>query len=154
MARDFKSVGEIGTARRFKVDVNEVPIGIKTPLELGQGHEGILTMHTVLRDQVADNLRNLILTNYGERLGLYSFGANLRELSMERGTDDFEVEAIIRIRTAASKFMPYVDLQTFESRANRDLSTGLVRVRIRIGYGVPTLGISRGVIEVVIFVAG
>lgn len=123
-------------------------------MELGQGHEGIFAMHTSLRDQIGDNLRNLILTNRGERLGLYNFGANLRELTMERGSDDFEVEAIIRIREAASKFMPYVDLQTFESKASRDKSTGLVKVRIRIAYGVPTLGIARGVIEVVIFVAG
>jgi phage baseplate assembly protein W len=154
MARDFKSVGETGSARRFKTEPNEIPIGIKTPIELGQGHEGIFTMHTSLRDQIGDNLRNLILTNHGERLGLYNFGANLQELSMERGNDDFEVEAIIRIREAVSKFMPYVDLQTFESRSNRDNVTGLFRVRIRVTYGVPTLGISRGILEVVIFVAG
>lgn len=154
MARDFKSVGEIGSARRFKVDTNEIPIGIKTPIELGQGHDGLFAMHTSLKDQIADNFRNLLLTNHGERVGLYNFGANLRELSMERGTDEFEVECIIRIRDAAAKFMPYIDLQTFESRSNKDLITGLYRTRIRISYAVPTLGINKCVTEVVIFVAG
>lgn len=154
MARDFKSVGEVGSARRFKVDANEIPIGIKTPMELGQGHDGIFAMHTSLRDQIGDNLRNLILTNHGERLGFYDFGANLRELTMEHGNDNFETESIIRIKTAVAKFMPYIDLQTFESRSNHDALTDLIRVRIRISYGVPTLGINKSLIEVVIFVAG
>jgi phage baseplate assembly protein W len=154
MARDFKSVGEQTSARRFQVDNNEVPIGIKTPMELGQSHAGIVAMHTSLRDQIGDNLRNLILTNRGERVGLYDFGADLRELSMERGRDDFETEAIIRIRRAVSKYMPYVDLQTFESTSVLNRQSGLIKVRIRVTYGVPTLGIASGLIEVILFVAG
>lgn len=154
MARDFKSVGETGSARRFTTDTNEIPIGIKTPLELGEGHDGLFAMHTSLKDQIADNFRNLVLTNHGERLGMYNFGANLRELTMERGTDEFEVECIVRIRDAASKFMPYIDLQTFESKSTKDPHTGLYRTKIRIAYGVPTLGINKCVTEVTIFVAG
>lgn len=154
MARDFKSVGETQTARRFQKDVNEIPIGIKTPLELGEGHDGLFAMHLNLRDQVADNLRNLILTNHGERLGLYDFGANLRELTLESGQDDFEIEAISRIKTAVTKYMSYIDLETFQSSIERDLEADLTKVRIVIAYSVPKLGITRGLIETNIFVAG
>ena len=30
--------------------------------------------------QLADNFRNLIMTNHGERLGRYNYGANLNSL--------------------------------------------------------------------------
>ena len=152
--RDFKSAGQTITARRFQRDVNEIPIGIKTPIELGRDHGGIFKMHTSLADQVADNLRNLIMTNHGERLGFYGFGANLQELTMERGHDSFEIDAISRIREAVVKYMPYVDLKTFDSTAVTDRSTGLVHVRITVTYSAPTLGVMAGQIEVVLYVAG
>lgn len=85
-------------------------IGIKTPLEFGTGRSSLLKMHTSLKDQLADNLRNLIQTNHGERLGRYDFGANLAELTFENVEFDVKAEAAKRITRAVSIFMPYVQI--------------------------------------------
>ena len=108
----------------------------------------------MVADQLRDNLRNLLLTNHGERLGMYSFGANLQELSMEHGQETFDVEAIGRIRSTAGRFMPYVELRTFESSVGRDESTHAHVVRIRVVYDVSRLGVSGDAVEVSIYTRG
>ena len=88
-------------------------IGIKTPMELG-GDEGLFKMHSELDRQISDNLRNLLLTNHGERLGRYNFGANLRPLVFRYGEDDFETEVSRRIQETVGREIPYVSLATVE----------------------------------------
>ncbi len=150
---DFKSVGERADSEKFKVTKNEVPIGIKTPLRLGSQNDGIFSMHFSLTDQIQDNFRNLLLTNHGERLGLYDFGTNLRELSLEYGQETFDVEAIRRIRTAISRYMPFIEPRTFESTV---VSSGnaISNIRLMITYDLPNLGVSSKKIEVTISVGG
>ena len=154
MVIEFKSVGEPTTARRLQPVVNEIPIGIKTPLRLGDQNDGIFSMHFNLAKQIHDNFRNLLLTNHGERLGQFNFGANLRELSLELGRDDFDSEAVIRIRGAINSFMPFIEPKTFESSVITDDLTSIGKVLIKITYDVPRLNIANKGIGVIIFVGG
>lgn len=152
---EFKSVGEAATLAKFQPVINEIPIGIKTPFRLGIDNDGIFAMHLRLSDQIQDNFRNLLLTNHGERVGRYDFGANLSELSYELGKAEFDSEAIRRIRTAISKFMPFLDPRTFESEIlGEDVRNGVGQAKMRIVYDVPRLGITAKSIEIVIFVGG
>jgi phage baseplate assembly protein W len=151
---DFKSVGERASLQRLQPIANTVPIGIATPLRLGTQSDGILAMHFSMADQIADNLRNLLLTNHGERLGLYDFGANLRELSMEHGHDAFDAEAITRIKVAVDKYMSFISLQTFESKSTASLGGVTERVDIKIVYDVPRLNLRGQELVVTIFVRG
>ena len=50
----------------------------------------LFKMNTDPTVQIADNLKNLILTNFGERLGRYSIGCNFTTLTMMVG---FNVKA-------------------------------------------------------------
>lgn len=154
VAIDFKNAGEKISAKKFQAIPNTTPIGFKTPLRLGTSHDGIFAMHLDLGDQIQDNFKNLLLTNHGERLGLYDFGANLRELSMEHGHDTFDAQAIDRIKTTADKYMPFLNLRTFESTVLPSLSGIVERVDIKIIYDVPRLGIIGKEIVVTIFVRG
>lgn len=153
---DFKSVGErTDNPRLQNTTQNEIPIGIKTPFRIGSGNEGIFAMHFSLEDQIQDNFRNLLQTNKGERLGRYNFGANLKELSFERGQSNFDVEAIQRIRGAISQYMSFIEPRTFESNVDsRESQNGLVKVRIAITYDVPRIGINSKRIEVTLVVGG
>ncbi len=151
----FKSSGFKKTDSRFTHDRDSVPIGIKTPLKKGRSRTGLLDMHFVPRDQIADNLRNLILTNYGERIGRYDFGSNVRPLALEvSNQDDFEKEAMLRISSAVSRFMPFVELDTFEVTINNDAPSGMSKITLRVGYNVTKYGIIGQGIEVIFFVAG
>lgn len=118
------------------------PIGIKTPIEYGRQGEGIFHMHYDVRDQIADNLKNLILTNHGERLGLYDLGANLRPLVTEFSSkDDFDSEAMLRINTAVQKYMPFVTLIGFDSTPEYDNNQFVGKISILLIYSISDLKI-------------
>ncbi len=149
---DFLSVGERDSTykKRSNVSQPQIPIGIKTPLEKGQETDGLFVMHKNLEDTVSDNLRNLILTNHGERLFRYDYGANLRDLAFEMGTEEGDTEAIIRIRNAVSKYLPYVNLQTFESTQMPSTYNDSSKVLVKVTYVVPGVNPKQRMIEVII----
>lgn len=150
MAISFKNVGKtVETVKTESIKETPLPIGIKTPLRPGSNGEGVFAMHYNLADQVHDNLRNLILTNWGERLGLYDFGANLKELTSEyTSRDDFDNEAVIRIKNAVTKWMPFVQLGDFEPLP--DLETDAAFIRFRITYDIPLLNVSSKALEIIL----
>lgn len=156
MARDFKSVGirtdQVQSARVQAVE--SPPIGISTPLRLTNDGGGFLNMHFDLGNQIADNLRNLVMTNHGERVGIYDFGANLRPLTLELGLPTWEEEAMIRIKTTVSKYMPFVNLQTFEVVIGDQTTFGLGRVAIRMSYTVSGFSDRERAIEIIMLIAG
>lgn len=153
---NFKSSGDRSTDAKFNREVDPQPIGIKTPLRFGSGVSGIFDMHTDIGDQIQDNLKNLILTNHGERLGIYNFGANLRELTTERlAKDDFDSEVMKRIMTAVESYMPYIELSSFESTfSDSPTIESIAEVSIKVFYSVPKLGLYNKGIEIILHCIG
>ena len=154
----FKAVGEIAADRKkFRdeqfIAKNKVAFGIKTPLELSVGGTEFVKMNYTLADQVADNFRNLIMTNHGERLGHPDFGANLMELAFELQSEDGQGEAIARISKAAGKYMPYLIPNTFEAIVDHFDNKNVARVGVRISYDVPKLKVRDRILEVIIYTA-
>jgi len=156
-AISFKSVGKSTVAVRSEIETTRVviPIGIKTPIRYG--NTALFEMHTDLFDQIRDNLRNLVLTNWGERLGQFDFGANLIELAAERlARDDYDQEVAFRIKAAVEKWMPYLVLQEMvpldavedvQSRSN------VARVALRrylLTYDVPSINSAKQSLEVIV----
>lgn len=151
---DFKSVGELTSARKFTKAVEKTPIGFKTPMEIGNSSAGIFEMHTDIGNQIQDNLRNMILTNKGDRLGRFDFGADLSELALELGSENGDREAITRISHAIKKFMPFIEPETFTVNTDHMNNQHIGKILIRLTYNVPTLGIRNKALEVTLFVAG
>lgn len=153
----FKSVGKSTVQVRSEASAQQpiVPIGIKTPLRYG--NTSLFEMHTDLFDQIRDNLRNLILTNWGERLGQYDFGGNLNELAAERlAREDYDQEVAFRIKRAVDKWMPYVALQemvpiddeTNVPRASHNMSVQTRRYLLT--YDVPSINSPKQSLEIVV----
>lgn len=110
-------------------------------------------MNYSLPDQVHDNLRNLLQTNWGEHLGIYDFGANLRPITTEFETqEDFDAEAIKRISSAVSKWMPFISLEDFLSEVDRtdNKNTGVFKVTIT--YTIPALQTGKRALLVTLYV--
>jgi phage baseplate assembly protein W len=127
-------------------------IGIVTPLALGS--TDLLKTTTDLATQMGDNLRNLLQTNWGERLGLYDYGANLKPLLVDLvSPDDFDAQAITRIKNAVQRWMPYIDLVSFLSNTDRSgLQTkGIAQVTIDVTYNIPSLNVSNKKLRVVLY---
>jgi phage baseplate assembly protein W len=143
MAISFKSVGKTSTQTKNELDIQvktEVPIGIVTPLQLGTRSEGILKTNMSLADQISDNLRNLILTNWGERLGQYKFGANLRELTTEISSqENFDNEAMARIKDAVDRWMNYITLVDFASVIDTQQRSDIGKIRLTVTYIVANI---------------
>jgi len=153
----FKSVGQTLKSRqdRSKTILNRPrPIGIATPVTLDYGAYAFVKMHTDVGDQVTDNFRQLILTNHGDRLGLYDFGANLLELTFEMQSEEIQGEAMRRISQSAAKYMPFIELETFESFIDHFENQDIGKVGIRLGFNVPKLNITNRRLEILLYVAG
>lgn len=149
----FKSVGKTQAQQKEEtLKATPIPYGIKTPLQLGSS-EGILSMNFSLSDQFADNLRNLLLTNWGERVGLYDFGANLKPLTTEFvSQEDFDNEAISRIQTAVGKWMPFIDLEDFSSSIDRNDNRNTAIIRLTVTYNIPALNVFKKAVQIVLYV--
>lgn len=148
----FKSSGKTQAQQVVeKTTTTLTPVGIKTPLRLGT-KEGIFEMSYALSEQVGDNLRNLLLTNTGDRLGLFDFGANLRPLMSEfTSQENFDVEAVTRIKAAVSRWMPYIELDSFLSEVNRNDNKNTAVINVTITYNVPALNLKGRKIELVLY---
>lgn len=156
---NFKSSGFRRDDRRFVAKkTNERPIGIITPLVAG---DDIFKMNTSPIRQLTDNFRNLIMTNHGERLGMFNFGANLNSLLFDFSNNpnytDLVSETIIE---ATNKYIPSIAINNIEvipvdvdekNEANR---LGLAKVRLRIQYTVPKFNSPQLGLEVDLTVGG
>jgi len=149
---NFKSSGK--NAQQLNIEAltrSALPVGIRTPLRLDD--KNLFAMHFNIADQVHDNLRNLLLTNWGERVGLYDFGANLQELTTELSNiDAFDEEAINRIRSAVNKWMPFVGLNDFVSEIDNERNTSTGIVKITITYSIAQLGIENKALQIKLYV--
>lgn len=159
VAISFSKVGELTqdrNRRRERERSVKLPLGIMTPVRAGDDAEGIFKMHTDLAPLIRDNLRNLLLTNHGDRVIDYGFGANLQPLTFElTGGEDFELEAMQRIKQAVDKYMPFVTLIDFEANvnhSNEQLPVGIVDIKVR--YDVRRAGIKNESVTVRFFVGG
>jgi len=148
----FKSTGRTASVIESETILSTVlPIGIKTPLRIDE--KNIFAMHYNLADQAHDNLKNLLLTNWGERLGLYEFGANLKELTSEyTNIDSFDEEAIVRIRNAVTKWMPFIILKNFASFVDREQNQHVGILKIAITYDIPSLGVQDKALRISMYV--
>lgn len=148
----FKSSGKTQAQKVAEaLEKTATPIGIKTPLRLGE-QDGIFAMNYSLAEQMHDNFRNLLMTNWGERLSLYDFGANLRPLMSEFTTlDNFDAQAIERISGAAARWMPYISLEDFISDVDRTENKNTAVIRITVTYNIQALNVQRRALQIVLY---
>jgi phage baseplate assembly protein W len=147
---EFKSTGINSLEQRIskeKVDSIIInPIGIKTPLRLSENdNDSLFEMHRNIEDVIRDNLRNLLLTNKGERLGRHDFGTSLRSLTFEMiNNENFEQIVMNDIQIAVEKYLPYIELDMFSAETikfeNDDIK-GISTLLVKVGYNVTNIGI-------------
>jgi phage baseplate assembly protein W len=159
---NFKHVGTKISDRVFSQEIKKPskPIGIKTPLSLGVGQSGLFDMHFQPADQIHDNLKNLIKTNRGERLGRFEYGADLNTLAFDyEFVGDFENEVTLNIRNAVDRFMPVVEISNVEVAGvdkidNSTIPSGIAKVIIDVTYNVPKLKVVDKKLRAIIYAGG
>lgn len=119
LGKTISEINEIGIYKSRSIEMPETPIGIKTPLEKGKHSKGetLFKMHFDISNQIEDNLKNLIMTQKGERLGFPDYGTNLRQIYSNNTLSQEEVANIAsnEINSVVSKYMPSISLTEFYS---------------------------------------
>ncbi len=83
-------------------------IGLSLPVKFGRDGDFNRTKTTI--KQTASNIKNLLLTRRGERLGNPAFGSELMAVLFEPMDGDLETKLEESIRASLSEFLPHVNL--------------------------------------------
>ena len=84
-------------------------IGLSFPL--GRATDGSLFSRTkTLEEQAKHNLKNLLLTHVGERVGQPTFGSRLRALCFEQLDESLPERLEEEIRQSVSIWLPYINI--------------------------------------------
>lgn len=161
---NFKSSGSRLSNKKFKnenLSRQIIPIGIKTPLEPGDDHAELFKMNVDPLEQLADNLRNLVQTNHGERLGRFGLGCNLKSVLFDRNASiesDYEKNVTSIIQEQVRKYIPPIVINSIdinpESKIDNMDKTSLAKIVVKINFAVPILRRLENSIEVILYNAG
>ena len=80
--------------------------GLTFPIRIGTDNNFIRSQ--TLREQASSNIKNLLLTNKGERVMQPTFGSDLQRLLFEQYSDDLRDRIEESIREALGNWLPYV----------------------------------------------
>ena len=109
-------------------DLNpDVFIGISLPLEYGS--QGFFNKTRTTLQQTRSNIKNLLLTIKGERLGNPTFGSDLMRVIFDPDAGDIDSRIEEAIRASISEWMPYVSVKQLKPIAD-DRNPNQLNVRI------------------------
>ena len=113
-------------------DLNEdTYIGLELPLPHTQ--EGYFKRTKTALEQAKSNIRNLLLTNKGERLGNPTFGTNLLSLVFTQENTDLEARVEEEIRASMAEFLPFINIVSIETNfSEENMSTAIVNLRFTL----------------------
>ena len=106
-------------------------IGLELPMT--HGPLGFFSRTKTALEQAKSNIKNLLLTNKGERLGNPTFGTNLLPLVFSQENTDLESRVEEEIRASMGEFLPFINIVSIEtnfSETNKD--TAIVNVRFTL----------------------
>ena len=106
-------------------------IGLELPLTHTQ--EGYFRRTKTALEQAKSNIRNLLLTNKGERLGNPTFGTNLLSLVFTQENTDLEARVEEEIRASMAEFLPFINIVSIETNfSEENMSTAIVNLRFTL----------------------
>jgi len=117
----------MASARENDLNPN-ITIGLSFPLRGDKFNDFALTKNSL--EQSLHNLKNLLLTQVGERVNQPQFGSNLRALCFEQIDDDLPVNIKAEVIRAVSVWLPYINIQEVNTLTEDD-DKGKIFVEIK-----------------------
>ena len=102
-------------------------IGLSFPLRRDKFNDFSMTKNSL--EQAQHNLKNLLLTYPGERVGQPEFGSRLRELCFEQIDDTLPERIEEEVRKTVSVWLPYINILSIDT-LTKDGDTNRIIVRI------------------------
>ena len=101
-------------ASRIEKDLNpDVFIGISLPLNHNQ--QGFFKKTKTTLEQTKSNIKNLLMTIKGERLGNPTFGSDLMRVLFEPNVEDLQNRIEEAIRSSMDEFLPFVNVRDIKA---------------------------------------
>jgi len=124
----------------------DVAVGIKLPFN--HPNKGVFDLSYSTEEQAISNLKNLLLTNKGERLYLPTFGTGILNLLFDPNTSEVGENLKDEISNAISFWLPYIiinniDIQNTVNSLGANAENG---ISITINYRVSNQGANRTII--------
>lgn len=116
---------------KFIVDTEDKSVGVSDCFT--KGNNGYFAVNYTTKEQIKSDLKNLILTNKGERLMQPEFGCDLRKALFEQIDEGTGVYDYIQteIQSSISRWLPYVDVENIEIYSeNNDRDNNVIRVQL------------------------
>ena len=102
-------------------------------LRLTHTQEGYFKRTKTALEQAKSNIKNLLLTNKGERLGNPNFGTNLISLVFSQENTDLESRVEEEIRASMSEFLPNINIVNIQTNfSDENMSTAIVNLRFSL----------------------
>ena len=122
-------------------DLNpSVYIGLKLPLEYG--NQGFFGRTQKAIEQTKYNIKNLLLTKKGERLGNPTFGSDLEKIIFEQEGDDLENKVEETIRSSVSEWLPFVGIESIETNFSVN-NRNMVNVSIHFSLDIDSTQVEK-----------
>ena len=116
------------SAREVDINPNK-DVGLKLPMTRSN-KTGDFTTTKNSTQQSSHNINNLLLTTPGERVGLPTFGSNLRALCFEQIDDELPSKIDKEVRRSLERWLPYINVVSVETLTeDGDKSKIIVRVK-------------------------
>jgi len=87
-------------------------------------------------EQAKENLKNLLLTNIGERYMLPNFGCNLARILFDPISDNIKTDIDNSINKAVSKWLPYISIKQIDIKTFEDDPSLEYAIRISVTFSV------------------
>jgi phage baseplate assembly protein W len=84
-------------------------IGLSFPLRKDNNSDFAMTKNSL--EQAQHNLKNLLLTQVGERVAQPEFGSRLKELCFEPQNNDLPTRIEEEVRRSVDLWLPYINIQ-------------------------------------------
>ena len=109
-------------------DLNEdTYIGLELPLDVSS--EGIFKRTKTALQQAKSNIKNLLMTRKGERLGNPEFGSELLAVIFEQEGEDVEIVVEEAIRSAMSQWLPFIIIDEIETNfSERNIKSPIINI--------------------------
>lgn len=111
-----------------------MPIGFTVPFSKTTGSLGYFETTNDNLSAVRENIKSLLLTNWGERPCNYYLGCNMKEFLFENVGDELKERIADRIVSQIDKWLPYVVIQTlniFSSVDDSSVPENMLKISIK-----------------------
>ena len=108
-------------------------IGISLPLD--HGNQGFFEKTKTTLQQTRSNIKNLLLTIKGERLGNPTFGSDLMRILFDQDDGGLGDRIEETIRSSVSEWLPYVNIKSIKTTSD-ERNPNLLNVRLQFTIDV------------------